>query len=40
MHDLYFFIFDFSIGQLVDNILPMSGFEPGISGVVGDRSTN
>ena len=41
---LFFFIFDFSIIQwvdkLVDNILPIRGFEPRISDVGRDRSTN
>ena len=36
----YLFIFVFSIVQLVDKILPMSGFELEISGVWSDRSTN
>ena len=35
-----FFIFVFSIVQLVDQILPMSGFKLRISGVRSDRSTN
>ena len=34
------FIFIFSIVQLVGKILPMLGFEPQISGVGSDRSTN
>ena len=41
---LFFFIVVFSIIQLVDNvvdeILPMRGFEPRISGVRSDHSTN
>ena len=36
----FFFIFVFSIIQFVDKILPMSGFEPRISGVGSNRSTN
>ena len=35
-----YFIFVLSIAQLVDKILPMFEFEPWISGVVSDRSTN
>ena len=35
-----FFTFVFSIVQLVDKILPMSGFKPWISDVGGDRSTH
>ena len=41
---LFFFIFVFPIKQLVDklvdNLLPMSGFEPRISGAGSGRSTN
>ena len=37
---LFFFIFIFYIVQLVDKILPMSGFEPPIYFVRIDRSTN
>ena len=37
---LFFFIFVFSIVQLADKILPMSGLEPRISGVGSDCSTN
>ena len=36
----FFFIFVFSIVQLIDKILPMSGFELQISGVRSNRSTN
>ena len=36
----FFFIFVFSIVQLVDKILPLSGFELLISGVGSNRSTN
>ena len=39
-----FFIFVFSLLQLVENLdcktLPMTGFEPRVSGVRSDRSTN
>ena len=35
----FFIIFVFSIVQLVENILPMSGFEPQISGVGSNCST-
>ena len=35
-----FFIFIFSIVQLVDKILPMPGFVPRINGVGSDRYTN
>ena len=37
---LYFLIFVLSIVRLVDKILPMSGFEPQISGVRSNHSTN
>ena len=37
---LFYSIFTFSILQLVDKILPVSGFKPRISGVGSDRSTN
>ena len=37
---LLFFILVFSIVQLADKILQMTGFEPRISGVGSDRSTN
>ena len=41
---IFFFIFVFSIEQLVDKlvdkILPMTGFEPWISGVRSDHCTN
>ena len=37
---LFFFIFVISIVQLVDKILLMSGFEPQISGVGSDLSSN
>ena len=37
---LFFFIFVFSIVQLLNKILPMSGFKPRISGVGSDCSTN
>ena len=37
---LLLFIFDFSIVQLVDKILPVSGFELRISDVLNDCSTN
>ena len=37
---LFFFIFVFSIAQLVDKILLMSGFELQISGVSSNTSTN
>ena len=40
IHDLFFFIFVFSNGQLVDKTFPMSGFEPWISGVGSDCSIN
>ena len=36
---LYFQLFYLNV-QLVDKILPMLGFEPLISGVGSDRSTN
>ena len=36
---LYFRLFDFDV-HLVDNILPMLGFEPQISGVGSNHSTN
>ena len=35
-----FFIFVYSVIQLVHKILPMTGFELRISGVESDRSTN
>ena len=42
--DLFFFIFIFSLIQLVDNlvdkILPIMGFKLRTSGVGSDRSTN
>ena len=37
MPGLFFFIFVFSTVQLVHKILPMSGFEPRISGVVSNQ---
>ena len=37
---LYFRLFCILIPQLVDKILPMTGFEPRISGVRSNRSTN
>ena len=37
---LLFFIFIFSTEQMVDKIFPMSAFEPRISGIVSDCSTN
>ena len=37
---LYFCLICILIVQLVDKILPMTGFKPWISGVGSDRSTN
>ena len=37
---IFFLIFVFSIVQLVDTILLMTGFEPRISVIGSDRSTN
>ena len=39
-HGLFYFNFVLPIVQLVDKIMPISGFEPRISGIRSDRSTN